>query len=107
AKSNLRDLDRSLREAQRRHHDVNAARDEWPEMFDALSARIGTVRPRVLALSSDVQTALVRQEGFLRDTAVAELEAQRARIETYRVQARFALASIYDRSAGNRQLPRA
>ena len=107
AKSNLRELDRSLREAHRRHHDVTAAREEWPEKFAELTARIGAVRPRVLALSSDVQTALERQESYLRDTAVAELEAQRARLETYRVQARFALASIYDRSAGNRQAPTA
>ncbi len=98
-KKSLNQLDRELREAQRRHHQVATARNEWPEKFGELTVRIDALRPRVLGLQATAQTALLRQQDFLRDIAVEELQAQRARLNTYMVQARFALASIYDRSA--------
>ena len=98
-KKSLGDLDRQLREAQRRHHQVATARDEWPEKFGALTARIDGLRPRVLGLQADAQVALTRQQLFLQDLAIAELKAQRDRLNTYMVQARFSLASIYDRAA--------
>ena len=41
----------------------------------------------------------MRQAAFLQGVATRELHAQRDRLSTYLVQARFALASIYDRSA--------
>ena len=95
----LSDLDRQLREAQRRHHQVGSSRDDWPEKFGALTARIGALRPRVLGLQESAQLALLRQQEFLQGIAVDELKAQRERLNTYMVQARFALASIYDRAA--------
>jgi tetratricopeptide (TPR) repeat protein len=98
-KKSLNELDRELREAQRRHHQVSTARDDWPETFGALTARIDGLRPRVLGLQATAQTALLRQQDFLRNIAVEELQAQRARLNTYMVQARFALASIYDRGS--------
>jgi tetratricopeptide (TPR) repeat protein len=104
-KSSLRELDRSLKEAQRRHHQVETAREQWPETFHELTDRIAGLAPRVLGLHGSVQTALLRQQDFLRDVAVAELQAQRDRLDTYRVQARFALASIYDRAAAREAAP--
>lgn len=98
-RKNLSELDRQLREAQRRHHQVESARNDWPDEFRALTGRIDGLRPRVLGMQATAQTALARQETFLRDIAVEELQAQRARLNTYMVQARFALASIYDRAA--------
>jgi tetratricopeptide (TPR) repeat protein len=98
-RKSLSELDRQLREAQRRHHQVTSSRDDWPEKFAALTARIDGLRPRVLALEESAQTALHRQEQFLQSIAVDELKAQRDRLNTYMVQARFALASIYDRAA--------
>jgi tetratricopeptide (TPR) repeat protein len=95
----LADLDRQLREAQRRHHQVTSSRDDWPEKFAALTTRIEALRPRVLALEESAQLALHRQQDFLQGIAVEELKAQRDRLNTYMVQARFALASIYDRAA--------
>jgi hypothetical protein len=95
----LGDLDRQLREAQRRHHQVSSAREDWPEKFGALTARIESLRPRVLGLHGTAQAALRDQQQFLQGIAVEELKAQRDRLNTYMVQARFALASIYDRAA--------
>jgi tetratricopeptide (TPR) repeat protein len=95
----LGDLDRQLREAQRRHHQVSSSRDDWPEKFVTLTARIEGLTPRVRGLQESAQLALNRQQEFLQDIAVEELKAQRDRLNTYMVQARFALASIYDRAA--------
>jgi tetratricopeptide (TPR) repeat protein len=98
----LGDLDRQLREAQRRHHQVSSSRNDWPEKFGTLTARIVGLRPRVAGLQESAQVALNRQQEFLQGIAVEELKAQRDRLNTYMVQARFALASIYDRAAANR-----
>jgi len=98
-KKSLGDLDRQLREAQRRHHLVQSARDDWPAKFAALTARIQALRPRVAGMQTFAQAALAKQQGFLQAVAVAELKAQRDRLNTYMIQARFALASIYDRAS--------
>jgi tetratricopeptide (TPR) repeat protein len=103
----LADLDRQLREAQRRHHQVTSSRDDWPQKFTALTARIDGLRPRVLGLQQSAQAALGQQQRFLQDVAVTELKAQRDRLNTYMVQARFALASIYDRAAARVEPPAA
>jgi tetratricopeptide (TPR) repeat protein len=95
----LADLDRQLREAQRRHHQVSSSRNDWPEKFAALTTRIEALRPRVLGLKESAQLALHRQQDFLQGIAVEELKAQRDRLNIYMVQARFALASVYDRAA--------
>ena len=50
-------------------------------------------------MQGEAQAALLKQQLFLQDVAVAELKAQRERLSTYMIQARFALASIYDRAA--------
>jgi hypothetical protein len=98
-KKSLGDLDRQLREAQRRHHLVQSARDDWPEKFAALTARIEALRPRVAGMQTFAQAALAKQQGFLQAVAVNELKAQRDRLNTYMIQARFSLASIYDRAS--------
>jgi tetratricopeptide (TPR) repeat protein len=103
----LGDLDRQLREAQRRHHQVASSRHDWPQKFTALTARIEGLRPRVLGLQQSAQAALGEQQRFLQDIAVTELQAQRDRLNTYMVQARFALASIYDRAAARVEPPAA
>ena len=56
-------------------------------------------------LRESAQVALLRQQEFLQGIAVEELKAQRDRLNTYMVQARFALASIYDRAAAARVAP--
>jgi hypothetical protein len=95
----LGELDREIKEARRRHHQVEGARNDWPGQFTELGARVATLRPRVAALQATAQTTLARQKQFLQGIAVEELQAQRARLNTYLVQARFALATIYDRTA--------
>ena len=42
---------------------------------------------------------MYRQQAYLQATAIDELKAQKRRLGVYTVQARFALAAIYDLSA--------
>ena len=46
-----------------------------------------------------VADALARQRAFLQEIAIGELQAQRDRLDVYTIQARFALAAIYDISS--------
>jgi len=95
----LRELDRDLRLARQRQFAVATRVNSWPEEFAGLSARIGTLRPRLEAMQSATGTAMTAQREYLERAAVESLLAQRDRLDTYVVQARFALASIYDRAA--------
>ena len=95
----LREVDGEVKTAQRRYHRVDKITREWPERFAELSARVEGLTPRVGLLASNVDQALGRQRAFLEDVAVEELQAQKRRLDTYMVQARFALASIYDRAS--------
>src|SRR5690606_23662948 len=98
-KASLRRLDLELKEAQARRHGVTVARDAWPMQFAALTERIGELEPRIRALRASAAAALERQRAFIEARAIDELDARRARLATYRVQARFSLATIYDRAS--------
>ena len=47
---------------------------------------------------------MAEQRAFLQSIAVGELRAQKARLDVYTVQARFALAAVYDLAAANGEL---
>jgi hypothetical protein len=99
AKKNLRSIERGFRSAQRSYHQVDFARAAWSENFTSLTQRIAGLTPRAQTLGAQLDGLIVRQAAFLQGVATRELRAQRDRLSTYLVQARFALASVYDRSA--------
>lgn len=104
-RKNLRDLDRALADGRRARQNVETARVEGPEEFRTFSARIDRLAPRIDALLARLTSAAERQEAYLRRISERELAMQQQRIATYTVQARFALASIYDRAAQVRETP--
>jgi len=73
-------------------------RDE-PLLFGDFDSRVEGLGPRIDSLKARVEDAMARQHGFMRGVAVDELQAQKQRLDTYTVQARFALAAIYDLAA--------
>lgn len=95
----LRAVDTALERAQASYTRAAAARDGVPADLEAFAARIAAVTPRIAALRSAVDGARLAQEGRLTNMAVAALRDQRERLAAYRVQAQFALATIYDRAA--------
>ncbi len=95
----LQDTGQALVESHRARRNVDETMRKEPAMFDDFSGRVGGLNPRIEALKLRVDSAMDRQRTFLQSIAVDELRAQKQRLDTYSVQARFALAAIYDLSA--------
>jgi hypothetical protein len=68
-------------------------------LFAGFNERVDGLSPKIVDLRDRVDAAMSSQRGFLRTIAVDELQAQKKRLDTYTVQARFALAAIYDLSS--------
>jgi hypothetical protein len=98
-RKSLRELDVALSDAQRRQMLVERARRDTPAATGDFAARVATIEPRIVALSSRLEAARVRQSRYLAAVAIEELEAQKQRLAAYSRQAQFALATIYDRAA--------
>lgn len=94
----LDELDTLLVAADAASSETRQARDGIPVELEEYRNRIAALRPRLAALQAQLGTALGEQQQNLQLRAARELEAQRERLGTYRVQARFALATIYDRA---------
>src|SRR3546814_8979362 len=58
----------------------------------ALQARVGNLREQLTIAGTE-------QAQLLQDMAIHELEGQRQQIERYLIEARFALARLYDRQS--------
>ena len=101
AQRGLRQLDRALGELEGRVVQIRGARAREPERLAAMRARISALSPRISTMQTAVNGALQEQESGLVALAVAELQAQKQRLSSYRVQARFALANLYDRAASS------
>jgi len=95
----LKDLDQALREAQNRWVRVEKARSSMPNNTGEFAARVAALRTRLDAAQVRLAEVAKQQNGLLEGLARNELEQQRERIGTYQIQARFALAAIYDRAA--------
>ena len=70
-----------------------------PQLFGSFDRRVAGLSPRIDETRARIYDAMHRQRAFLQSTAVDELRAQKKRLGIYSVQARFALAAIYDLSA--------
>lgn len=101
----IKDLDAALSEAQDRWIRVEKARKSMPTNTGDFDARITSLQQRITVLQRKLVAAEVRQNEHLQKLAVAELRTQQDRLASYQVQARFALASIYDRAANADEAP--
>lgn len=98
-RKSLKELDVALKETERRWLRVEQARDNMPSDTEAFAARVAALKPRIDTLGMSLAAAARAQGENLADLAVDELESQKERLASYQLQARFALASIYDRAA--------
>ena len=95
----LKDLDLALHEAQSRWIRVERARNSVPTNTGEFATRIAALQQRIDALQIRLVDAAKKQNAYLADLAVHELEGQKDRLATYQIQARFSLATMYDRAA--------
>jgi hypothetical protein len=95
----LKDLTLALHEAQSRWIRVERARKNVPANTGEFASRVASLEQRIDALQARLAEAEQHQSAYLAQLAVHELEAQKGRLATYQVQARFALATMYDRAA--------
>lgn len=95
----LRELDRALAEANTRWLRVQQARAEAPQTTGDHATRVAALQQRLDGLRARLAEAARAQQDLLSDIAVQELRAQQQRLLDYEVQARFSLATIYDRAA--------
>ncbi len=92
-------LDDAVAQAQAQRHAVDDAQQGIPARLAGFAQRVDKQTPRIAELKQKTDTLLSRQQAFLQDLAVHELEQYKARLHQYTVEARFALAQIYDRAA--------
>ena len=98
----VKELAAELKETQRRAVLVGQARRNMPSSTGDYAARVASVRGRLDQLQARLAATSERQNRYLQVLAIRELEGQKQRIETYQVQARYALASLYDRSISDK-----
>jgi hypothetical protein len=99
----IRDLDLALVEAQNRWVRVQHARKIVPTNTGEFAARIAALQTRIEALQQRLVSTQQRQNDYLASLAVQQLQEQKARLATYRVQARYELAAMYDRAQNEAQ----
>jgi hypothetical protein len=100
----IKDLDLALHEAQSRWIRVDRARKSVPTNTGEFDARIASLQQRIDAIQLRLVDVAQKQNNYLAALAVKELQGQKDRLATYQIQARFALASMYDRAANADQL---
>jgi tetratricopeptide (TPR) repeat protein len=95
----LRALDLSLAQAQQRWTQLESGRQALPLETGGFAERVSALQQRIDALQVRLAAAETAQSRALAELAVATLEQQKQRLRDYRVQAQFALATIYDQAA--------
>ncbi len=98
----VRELTAALQETQRRAVLVEQAKQTMPAETGGYGERVESVRKRMDALQRRLATVGDQENRFLQALAIETLEDQKRRIQTYQLQARYALASIYDRAANGK-----
>ena len=97
----LKDLGLALNEAQGRWIRVERARKNMPANTGEFATRVAALKQRIEALQVRLAATEQKQSDYLARVAVGELEEQKDRLAAYQVQARFALATMYDRAAAD------
>ena len=95
----LRRLDLALAKAQEGWTQLASGRQTLPIATGDFAQRVSALQQRIGALQVRLTAAETAQGQALADLAVQDLEQQKQRLRGYRVQAQFALATLYDQAA--------
>jgi DNA-binding transcriptional MerR regulator len=95
----VKELGTNIKDTQKQAALLSQARTSEPASDGGFSERVSAVRARIDQLQQRLAQISTKQNQYLQSLAIRELEAQKVRIETYQVQARYELAAIYDRAS--------
>jgi tetratricopeptide (TPR) repeat protein len=98
----LHDLGEAIEVLEAEHVEFVRTRQAAVHSYEGYDTPIGRLRTRVAEALGKVNLLMARQGRVLELVAIDELVARRDRLETYRDQARFALADSYDRATSAR-----
>jgi hypothetical protein len=98
AHKNLRELDQIVAQLKSQYTAFVRTRQAATQSYEGYGEVIRRQRLRIQAAQEKVRVAMARQGHMLEIMAVNELTGRRARLEEFRVKARFALADSYDRA---------
>ncbi|NNC77583.1 MAG: tetratricopeptide repeat protein [Woeseiaceae bacterium] len=95
----LRQTGEALVETQRSRREIDESMRRQPIEFEQHSSHVYGLEPRIESMKIRIEDQMAAQRAFLQSIAVGELQAQQERLDVYTIQARFALAAIYDIAA--------
>ncbi len=95
----LRQTGEALVETQRARRQIDESMRSQPLEFATFSERVYGLEPRIQGMKMRIEEQMAKQRAYMQSIAVGELQAQKDRLDIYTVQARFALAAIYDIAA--------
>jgi Tetratricopeptide repeat len=94
----LRGIDRALGQAQQRWTELASDRLAMQTQTGHFAGRVSALQARLGELQARLVVAQAAQSNALAALAIRRLEAQKKQLRGYRVQAQFALATIYDQA---------
>lgn len=96
AKRQLMDISGLLDQSAQAGNSLDSVRLITPAGFDEFKNRIDSGKSTILTLVKRSADMRIAQGKYIEQLAIAELEQQKKRIDTYIVQARFSLAQTFD-----------
>ena len=92
----LRELDAQLFDARTGYRAATESMATIPARNDELISRIRALQPRVNGMEQRVAALRQREAAYIEAIAIRELESRKAALAGYSLQARYALATLYD-----------
>lgn len=97
-RKHLKELDKTIAQAQLQRESLLNAQQEAPGGFEGFGRNIDKLRERLSVLQSRVAQSRKTQERFLQRMVIDELENREAHLRTYLTQAQYGLAQLFDTS---------
>jgi hypothetical protein len=95
----LAELDQAMNTAKAGRQSTVQAEGGEPQRLAQFATQVQQQGPRIAGLLARTDVLLAQQQDYLQELAVNELQQQKQRLQDYAVEARYALAQVYDHAA--------
>jgi len=100
---NIAELGEQIAVMQQQAGELDAAAASIPATVEGFTARIARLKPRIDMMQGELRLAMDAHTDYLQQLVETELQGQKDRLLAYRAQARFALASVFDRMSARNE----